>query len=248
MGVRTGRRSLREKHDAGRFMDPDTALDGGSCRRACARGGWGEDGGRRRCTRRAGLIRVAVRCTTTCCITACCITTGRITTRRAVIRRSATIRGAACRGAATDAFPHDIARRGVTLRHGARWARPADSARRRRLHAIRDGGLCGVDRSLRDLPARFGRRRLLQHRHCLPAPAAALPAPRGGAGEEAGELNWQALFYRPHPEEPCAARRLEGWPQTLRLVAILRDGASRLLRMRFRGRDRRVGKAKRAHV
>src|SRR5215468_2925345 len=29
--------------------------------------------------------------------------------------------------------------------------------------------------------------------------------------------------HRPHPEEPCAARRLEGWPHTLRLLAVLRD-------------------------
>jgi hypothetical protein len=176
---------LREKHDAGRFMDPGTAHDGGPRRCARARGGWREGGGRRRCAQRAELVRVAARCTTTCC----CITTGCITTRRAVIDRSATIRGATCRCAAPDAFPHDIARWGATLRDRARWARPADSARRRRLDAIRHGGLCGVDRSLRHLPTRFGRRRLLQHRHCLPAPAAALSAPRRGAGEEAGELS-----------------------------------------------------------
>ena len=29
--------------------------------------------------------------------------------------------------------------------------------------------------------------------------------------------------YEPHPEEPCVARRLEGWPRTSRPVAILRD-------------------------
>src|SRR5262249_31464882 len=39
---------------------------------------------------------------------------------------------------------------------------------------------------------------------------------------------------RPHPEEPCVAGRLEGWQRILTLQSILRDGASRLLRMRYR--------------
>ena len=32
---------------------------------------------------------------------------------------------------------------------------------------------------------------------------------------------------RPHPEEPCGARRLEGWPHSLRPVAVLRDARKR---------------------
>ena len=39
--------------------------------------------------------------------------------------------------------------------------------------------------------------------------------------------------HRPHPEEPCAARRLEGWPRALRPMAVLRDARkSALLRTR----------------
>ena len=43
-------------------------------------------------------------------------------------------------------------------------------------------------------------------------------------------------FADPHPEEPCAARRLEGCPQPLWPGAILRDGTTRLLRMRSSNR------------
>src|ERR1700722_12796710 len=51
------------------------------------------------------------------------------------------------------------------------------------------------------------------------------------ASSESSWLRFEPV-WGPHPEEPRAARRLEGWPHTLRHVAILRDGASRLLRMR----------------
>src|SRR5437764_15297841 len=39
--------------------------------------------------------------------------------------------------------------------------------------------------------------------------------------------------YGPHPEEPCKARRLEGWSHALQPAAILRDARkSALLRTR----------------
>ena len=34
-------------------------------------------------------------------------------------------------------------------------------------------------------------------------------------------------YKRPHPEEPCAARRLEGWERAPRLRPILRDARLR---------------------
>ena len=42
----------------------------------------------------------------------------------------------------------------------------------------------------------------------------------------------QAISLGPHAEEPREARRLEAWA-AIEIVAILRDGASRLLRMRL---------------
>jgi len=40
------------------------------------------------------------------------------------------------------------------------------------------------------------------------------------------------MYLRPHPEERAPCARLEGWRQAPCVAAILRDGASRLLRMR----------------
>src|SRR5437868_5057993 len=41
------------------------------------------------------------------------------------------------------------------------------------------------------------------------------------------------LQSRPHPEERRVAARLEGWARAHCLLPILRDGAARLLRMRW---------------
>src|ERR1700754_877434 len=42
------------------------------------------------------------------------------------------------------------------------------------------------------------------------------------AGDNMGAL-LPFISHRPHLGEPCAARRLEGWPRTLRPAYVLRD-------------------------
>src|ERR1700730_10317668 len=56
---------------------------------------------------------------------------------------------------------------------------------------------------------------------------------RGRAITRLGNSNHIETRHGPRPEEPCAARRLEGRPQARPTrVCILRDGATRLLKMR----------------